>query len=72
MVFENFITTELSLKVNGKTVYMLTLIQPIFGFVLKMSFAISSAASLQVLFRLYFFMEVNNMNPDQTAPLRAV
>ena len=27
-----------------------------------------SAAYIQVYFRLYFFIEVNTMNPDQTAP----
>ena len=28
----------------------------------------TSAAYIQVLFRLNFFMEAYNMNPDQTAP----
>ena len=28
----------------------------------------TSAAHIQALFRLDFFMEANNMNPDQTAP----
>ena len=31
-----------------------------------------AAAYIQVLFRLDFNMEANTMNPDQTAPLRAV
>ena len=30
-----------------------------------------SAAYIQVHFRLDFFMEANNMNPDKTAPLRS-
>ena len=28
-----------------------------------------SAADIQVHFRIGFFIEANNMNPDQTAPL---
>ena len=71
-VFANFIITCFLLKVNGKTVYMLTLIPPLFVFGLKMSSAFTSAESLQVIFRLDFFMEVNNMTPDQTAPKAAV
>ena len=31
----------------------------------------TSAAYIQVHFRPDFFMEVNNMNPDQTAPKEA-
>ena len=45
----------------------LTLIPPIF-FVLKMT----SAANIQVNFRLDFINEANTMNPDQTAPWGAV
>ena len=36
-------------------------------FVLKLSSAVMSAAYIQVNFRLDFYMEANNMNPDQTA-----
>ena len=72
IVFENVITAELLLKVNGKTVYMLTLIPPLLFFVLKMSSAFTPAESLQVIFRFDFFIEVNNMNPDQTDPKGAV
>ena len=32
----------------------------------------SLAAYIQVHFRLEFFMEANNMNPDQTAPKGSV
>ena len=32
----------------------------------------TSDAYIQMHFRLDFFMEANNMNPDQTAPNRAV
>ena len=37
-------------------------------FVLNMLSAFMSAAYIQVHFRGLFFMEANNMNPDQTAP----
>ena len=49
----------------------LTLIPSLF-FVLKMLSAFMSAAYIQVHFRLDSFIEANNMNPDQTAPLGAV
>ena len=39
-----------------------------FCFVLKLS----SAAYMQLHFRLDFFMEAKNMNPNQIAPLGAV
>ena len=38
-------------------------------FVLKMSSAFTSDAYIQVHFRLDFFMEANNMNPDQQSDL---
>ena len=41
---------------------VLTLTPPVF---------FTSAAYIQVPFRLDFFMEANNMKPDQTAPLGA-
>ena len=42
-------------------------------FVLNMSSLLFTSASyIQVHFRLDFFKETNNMNPDQSAPLRAV
>ena len=41
-------------------------------FCLEMSSAFPSAAYIQVHFRLDVFMEVNNINPDQTAPKGAV
>ena len=72
IVFENVITAEFLLKVNGKNVYMLTLIPPLLFFVLKMSSAFTSAESLQVTSDSIFFMEVNNMNHDQTDPMGAV
>ena len=39
---------------------------PLF-FVLKIMSAVTSAAYIQEHFRQDFFMEANNMNPDQTA-----
>ena len=41
-------------------------------FVLEMSAFYTSPAYIQVHFRQDFFMETNNMNPDQTAPKGAV
>ena len=54
---------------TGFTVYSIAL-QTRF-FILKICF-FTSAAYIQVNFRLQFFMEANNMNPDQTAPKGAV
>ena len=41
----------------------------LFFFVWKFCLLFMSAAYIQVHFRLDFFMEANNMNPDQTALL---
>ena len=38
-------------------------------FILNSCLPFTSAANIQVHFRLDFFLEANNMNPDQTAPL---
>ena len=69
---QNFITLVKFLGILSKVTqvsYQLTkliLIVPLI-IVLKMLSAFMSAAYIQVHFRLDFFMEANNMNPDQTA-----
>ena len=50
---------------------LLTLFSPLF-LLLKMASGFTSDAYIQVHFRLDFFTLASNMDPDQTAPKRAV
>ena len=50
---------------------LLTLVTPLF-FVLQLLSVFTSFAYIQVHYKLDFFMEANNMNPDQTTLMRAV
>ena len=60
-----------SLSTNHNLFLFLTLYRPLF-FVLEILSAFYACYISSVHFRLGFFMEANAMNPDQTAPKRAV